>query len=176
CLLAHHVGAEGSKRHEEAQVNARPLTSSGCHKFGKALPLPRDSFRKDVKRRPLDVDQVPSESLALLRAAGGDAHPAVAHYYGGDSVPGGAGHQGVPPDLRVIMRVGINKAWHHAQVCGVAHLGSPGGDLADLHDSAIGHRHVRMALWAARAVYHSSRLNEQIIGHVRSSLCYASHV
>ena len=74
------------------------------------------------------------------------------------------------------MRVGIDKAWHHAQVRGVDHLGSPCGDLADLHDSAIGHRHVRMALWGARAVYHSSVLNEQIIGHVRSSLFYVSRV
>src|SRR2546422_7210103 len=74
------------------------------------------------------------------------------------------------------MRVGINKAWHHAQVRSVDHVGSPGGDLADLHDSAIGHRHVRMALWGARAVYHSSVLNEQIIGHVRSSLFYVSRV
>jgi hypothetical protein len=75
----------------------------------------------------------------------------------------------VPADLRVVMRVRVDKAGRDDETVGIDGLRRPIGDPADFGDPAVLDRHIGLAPGRAGAVDHGAVLDQQVVTHPRAS-------
>ena len=83
------------------------------------FPLPINATFHDIKWDRFDIDEVPHEDISRLGADRCDADATIAHDDGSNAMPRRGCHQWVPCDLRIIMRMWINKSWREHQAVGI---------------------------------------------------------
>ena len=98
---------------------------------------------------------------------GASAKPQLPITTDGDAVPARAAADRVPGDLRVHMRVAVDKAGRDDQPVGVDHPLGGGADAADLDDAARRDADIGAIARHARAVHDGAVLDQQVERHIR---------
>src|SRR5512138_822849 len=126
-----------------------------------SFPLPLNATFHDVEWNRFNIDKVPHENVTCLGADRGDADAAIAHDNGGNTVPRRGRNQWVPRDLRVVVRMRINKTWRKYQSIGVDLLGCRFTvAFADCSNHAVFDRNITMKTRFSCAVTDPSILND----------------
>ena len=100
-------------------------------------PVPRHAVLQGGQGHPLDLGHHLADVVRVLGVDGGEREPAVAADDRGHAVHVGGGGQGVPEELRVVVRVRVDHAGHHREPAGVELGGPLLVDLPDGDDPAV---------------------------------------
>src|SRR5207245_8533947 len=94
-----------------------------------------------------------------------DADAAVAHHHGRDAVPRGAGDQGIPANLCVVMRMRIDEAGCEDEVARIDYFLRAVFDFANFGDAPVLDRDVAMKSGRPGSVDYRSVLDHEIVRH-----------
>jgi hypothetical protein len=167
AAVAHHVAAQRAVRHLGGDVDGLGSAVQGVEVLGEGLPVPGDALVERGAGDVLDPLHQGDQPLVTVGTHRGEAHSAVAHHDGRDTVPGGGAEGRVPAGLAVVVGVDVDPARGHDEPLGVELAPSGAGDLADGGDAALVDGDVGSSAGRARAVDHRAVADHQIVlGHV----------
>ena len=89
------------------------------HVLGVRLKVPHDACGQGRGVHVLDVLERLHNHIVMLRPRGGDAEPAIAGDDGGDPMVRRRPQGRIPEDLRVVMRVNVDKSRSHHAAGGI---------------------------------------------------------
>ena len=108
--VAQHIGANRAVRNVGGNVNgARQFFQCG-QIFGEGFPVPLHPLSECRAGNILNALHQADQPFVAVGARRGKSDTAIAHDNGGNAVPAGRSHFGVPSRLSVIMRVDVNKS------------------------------------------------------------------
>src|SRR5713101_4856484 len=157
--------AKRRQRREKSQVNPAAALGGGVEVLGKCLPVPCDSPVQHFKGNRLDIDEVPRRDFVHPGLAWRDADAAVAHHHGRDAVPRRAGDQGIPTNLRVVMRMRIDESGCDDEVTRIDYFLRAVFDFANFGDAPVLDRDVAMKCGRPGSVDDTSVLDHEIVRH-----------
>ncbi len=140
--------------------------------FGKGLPVPRQPLGHHDFGNILDPLHHRDEHVALMRLAGREADPAIAHHGGGHAMVRRGREPVFPQRLPVIMGVDIDEAGGDDPAARIDFLAPARFDAADRGDPPVLDREVRSLAPIAEAVEDRAAANHQVkIVHVPLHPC-----
>src|SRR5262249_17903553 len=140
-----------------------PALLGGIHILGKTGPIPGHALREHVKGNGLDVDQIPSRNLPRRGPARRQTYATVTHDETCHTMPGGAGKQWVPANLRIIVRVRIDKTWGDDEIGSVYDAFRAVRHFADRCDLPSSNCHVRPVGRSPGPIDYRPILNKYIV-------------
>src|SRR5581483_4465204 len=133
--LAHDVLPERAVADERGDVDADPSVDA-VQIFAEALPLPADRMLEHVQRHRLDAHEAVENTVAILRARWRECEAAVAGYHRCDAVPARRGRDRIPEELRVEMRMEVDKPRRERKAVRVDDASAAVFNTADVGDPA----------------------------------------
>ena len=142
ALGAHDLAPQGAVPHQEPGVHAESALER-VEVLPEGRPVPRHALLQGGEGHPLDLGHHLADVVRVLGIDGGQREPAVAPDDGRHAVHVGGGGQGVPEQLRVVVRVRVDDTRDHGEPAGVEFGGPrlvdlPDGDDPALADSDVG--------------------------------------
>ncbi|HMD63044.1 MAG TPA: hypothetical protein VKF83_03605, partial [Stellaceae bacterium] len=153
-----------------AVVDGLGQAFDGRQILGKALPAPLDPGHHRFGRDVLDRGQAAGEPLPVLRLAGRQRKPAIAHHDTGDAMPARAAAERVPVDLRIHMRVPVDEPGRDDQPVGIDRALSGGTDAANLDDPPAPDPDIRAVARHPGSIHHGAVLDQQVEAHPASPM------
>ena len=133
---AHDLAPQGAVPHQEPGVDAQPAVQR-VEVLPEGRPVPGHAVLEGGEGHPLDLGHHLADVVRVLGVDGGQREAAVAADDRRHAVHVGGGGQGVPEELRVVVRVRVDDTGDHGEPAGVE-LGGPGlVDLPDGDDPAV---------------------------------------
>ena len=166
--FAHHECADRRMADVARIVDALGQRLERGEVFGIRGPAPLDAGFHRCRRDVLGALQVAHHEVLVLRGAGREREPAIAHHDRRDAVVAGAGADRIPEDLGVHVRVPIHESRGNDVALGVQHLAGALADSPDARDPAALNADVRAIAGHAGPVDHRAVLDHQVILHVCS--------
>src|SRR4051795_4577123 len=157
---------------QNAEVHIRTATAQHGHVLGEGLEPPIDAGAQRVEVHPLNDRQIAHDLVTQWWWARDDAKAAIAHDRSRNPERGRRRQHRIPGDLRVVMRMQVNNAWHQREPAGVDDLSCIGADFPDCGDAAVPHGHIGPDWLISEAIENRGAADHEIIHrHLFCSLC-----
>ena len=148
---------------QEADVDRGAVLVDAVEVLAERMPVPRDPQLEGLERHALDLDHHPLEVLTVgLVAERCEREPAVPGDHRGHAEEVGRRGPGVPEELGVVVRVGVDEAGADGEAGGVDGLGRLLADVADGDDAAVADADVGSDPGGAGAVDHGAALDDHV--------------
>src|SRR3954453_23239336 len=115
-------------------------------------PLPVEDGSECFERHALDPSHHLGEGVLVVRTRGGEREAAVAAENRGDAVLHGRARGRIPEQLRVVVRVQVNKPWRYRLPFGINGFRYQLVDIADCDDPSVAYTDVTVTCGCAGAV------------------------
>jgi hypothetical protein len=168
--ITHHVVTHSAMPHHATDVDALGHAIERPQIFSVGDPVPRQPVHDAVCRDVFDRLHHFGEELPIIRFARCERDAAVADHHGGHAMPARGGEHWIPCDLRIEMRVDVDKARRDDTTlrsdfaAAFAHIGTDSGDAVSIDG------HMSDAPGRAGAVHHQPVANDDIVLHECSCL------
>src|SRR3954447_5266419 len=120
--------------------------------LGEGRPLPVEAGAQCFESHGLDPCPHPGEVVLLVRTRGCEREAAVAAENRGDAVLHGRARGRIPEQLRVVVRVQVNKPWRERLPFGINGFRYQLVDIADCDDPSVAYTDVTVTCGCAGAV------------------------
>ena len=167
CRLAHRPGSQRRVAQVAGVVDALGRGLDEVQVLGEGLPGPVDACGHGLGGDVLSTLQIAHHQVASVGTGRGQREAAVSHHDRGHAMKARALAHGIPGDLRIHVRVDINKSGRDGMALGVnGAVHTAAGQLArrlgDLGHDAVRDEDIGSARLGARAVHQSPASNQQI--------------
>ena len=164
--FSHHVEPHCAMTHQAAHVDGRIQGFQCVQVTPIAFPGPGQALQDEIRRNVLDGFHHAGQQLVVPGANRGEGHATISDQSRRHAVPADGRKQGIPADLRIEVRVDVDKTRGH-DVASRVDLASPGRfDVTDLSDQVRVDREIASGRLTADPVDEQTAANHNIVRHV----------